>query len=202
MANSIESRAGRRAERSSGNGAPSHQNPNFNIDRTNPEASHTYGAAHPKPTFLQKFLGVGPQAKDFSRARHSYNKAVYEPGRRELKHDRIRQEREWQRTKEKEEHHVYRRTRQLQEQVEHERDPGRLERIQGELQREVDRADDKFKRFVETTERETRHEWLAQEKELERGRRDALSEVRKELNEGLRKDDDEEPPAPPSERFA
>lgn len=202
MANSVENRAGRRAEQSGGKDASSHRNPNFNIDRTNPEASHTYGAAHPKPTVFQQLLGLGPLAKDFSRARHSYNKAVYEPGQREMKHDRIRQEREWQRSKEKEEHHLYRRVRQLQEQVEHERDPRRLERIEGELQREVDRADDKFKRFVETTERETRHEWLAQEKELERSRRDALGEVRKELNEGLRKDDDEEPPAPLHERFA
>lgn len=198
MANAVERHANwgseRRSERG-GAGKDPRRNPSFNIDRAMPSPTYSYGAAHPKPTFMQQLLGTGPQAKDFSRARSQYNKSVYTPAKRELKHDRLAHRREWERTKEKESRDLFRRTRQLQEQVERESNPHRLERLQGELKREQERAEHKFERFVETTERATEHRWRAEDKQLHRDREEALRAAREELNKGLRSDDSE--PAPP-----
>ena len=205
MANTVERHASwgseRRSERG-GAGRDSRRNPRFNIDRAIPNPAHSYAAAHPKPTFMQQLLGVGPQAKDFSRARSQYNKSVYVPAKRELKHDRIAHRREWERTKEKEARELFRRVHQLQDQVERESNPHRLERLQGELKREQERADQKFERFVETTERSTEQRWRAEDKQLHRDREEALRAAREELNKGLRDSNDETPAAPLNERFA
>lgn len=163
------------------------------IDRATPAVAHSYQAAHPEQTFMQQLFGYGARAEDFSRARQQYNKKIYDPGKRELKYQQRAGWRDFERRKEREEHEVYRRTRQLEEAAARETNPRRLERLQGELRREQERADHTFERFVETQERTLERQFRSAEKQLHRERDRALRQFRQDINEKIGDDEDSLP---------